>query len=166
MASPFHNHGFVLGFTPGDATGTNAVGPFFDPSQDLLDLDLTPLGTTNFQVRTTRIAGGFSLPVDAEVISNKLYVIEYGGNQDVWEIAFPASVPATILTMPQWLGNDTFRFTVTGAVPGQSYLVQWSTNLVNWMTLSQVQATNSQFVFMDGNATDARRFYRIVSPPP
>ncbi len=165
MASPFRNHGFVLGHTPGDATGTNAVGPFFDPSQDLLDLDLTPLGTTNFQARVTRIAGGFNMPVDSEVISNKLYVIEYGGNQDVWEITFPAAVPATILTMPQWLGNHTFHFTVTGAVPGQSYQVQSSTNLVDWLTLSQVQATNTQFVFTDANATDTGRFYRVESPP-
>src|SRR5262249_41050763 len=36
MASPYQRHGFVLGFTPGDANGTNAIGPFFDPSQDLL----------------------------------------------------------------------------------------------------------------------------------
>jgi len=166
MASPFHNHGFVLGHTPGDATGTNAVGPFFDPSQDLLDLELTPLGTTNFQARVTRVAGGFDMPVDAEVISNKLYVIEYGGNQDVWEITFPATAPATILTMPQWMENNTFRFTVTGAVPGQSYEVQRSMNLVNWLALGQMHATNTQFVFTDANATDTLRFYRVESPPP
>jgi hypothetical protein len=38
----------------------------------------------------TRIVGGFTNPIDAEITSNKVYVIEYGGNQGLWEITFPA----------------------------------------------------------------------------
>src|SRR6185503_14347017 len=60
MAVPFQNHGFVLGFTPGDPTGNSVAGPFNDPSQDILDLNLTKLGNTNYQTTTTRIVGGLA----------------------------------------------------------------------------------------------------------
>lgn len=166
MASPFHNHGFVLGYTPGDANGTNAVGPFFDPSQDLLDLDLVPLGGTNFQTQTTRIMAGFAEPIDTEIISNRIYVIEYGGNQGVWEITFPATPPRTVLTMPQRLGGNAVRFTVTGAVPGQTYQIQRSTNLFDWTDVQQFMPTNGQFVFTDAGATSSVGFYRVKSGGP
>ncbi len=90
LAPPFQYHGFVLGWTPGDPTGDTVAGPFDDPGQDMSDMDLTKLGNTNYEMRVTRIVGGFSEPIDAEIISNKVYVIEYGGNQGLWEITFPA----------------------------------------------------------------------------
>jgi len=101
IAPPFRQHGFMLSWTQGDPTGNSVAGPFMDPSQDLVDLDLTPLGT-NYQARVTRLVGGFSNPIDAEIISNKIYVIEYSGNQGIWEISFaPASftpAPAVLAT--------------------------------------------------------------------
>ncbi|HVV01249.1 MAG TPA: PQQ-dependent sugar dehydrogenase [Verrucomicrobiae bacterium] len=165
MAPPFHNDGFVLGFTPGDPNGTNAVGPFFDSSQDLLDLDLVKLGTTNFQARVTRLMGGFNMPVDAEVISNRLYVLEYGGNQGIWEITFPAAV-APILVTPQWLGTNTFRFTVNSAIPGQTYEVQRSVDLVHWTILQQIVVTNADFVVTDAAAISSNGIYRIKLAAP
>jgi hypothetical protein len=166
MASPFHNHGFVLGFTPGDPNGTNVPGPFFDPSQDLLDLDVVKLGGTNFQARVTRLMAGFNSPVDAEIISNRIYVLEYGGNQGAWEITFPAALPRPVLIMPQWLGNHTFRLTLTGAVPGQTYQIQRSTNLFDWTVVQQVTPTNGQFVFTQPGATSSTGFYRVKSGGP
>jgi hypothetical protein len=165
MASPFHNHGFVLGYTPGDANGTNVPGPFFDPGQDLLDLDLVKLGATNFQARATRLMAGFNQPVDAEIISNRIFVVEYGGNQGVWEITFPAAPPPAVLLMPQWLGNKTFRLTVTSAVPGQTYQIQRSSNLFDWIVVQQFMPTNGQFVFTDFGATSSIGFYRVKSGP-
>ena len=46
-------------------------------------------GTTNYQVRATRIVQGFTNPIDAEVIQNKIYVLEYGGSQGIWEVTIP-----------------------------------------------------------------------------
>jgi hypothetical protein len=161
MASPFHFHGFVLGFTPGDPNGTNVAGPFFDASQDLLDLDLTKLGGTNFQARATRLMAGFNMPVDAEIISNRIYVLEYGGDQNVWEITFPAAPPPPFLIMPEWLGNHTFRFTATSTVPSQIYQVQRSANLIDWIVIGQIAPTNAQFMFTDPGATSAAAFYRV-----
>jgi hypothetical protein len=58
----------------------------------LVDLSLAKLGNTNYQVRVTRLVGGFSNPIDAEIIGNKIYVIEYGGNQGIWEVTFPPAI--------------------------------------------------------------------------
>jgi glucose/arabinose dehydrogenase len=162
MAPPFRHHGFVLGFTAGDPTGTNAVGPFFDPGQDLLDLSFTQLGATNFQVSATRVAGGFNLPVDAEIIGNRIYVLEYGGNQGIWELTFPES--PFVLTMDKWPGDGTFHFTVSNAVPGVMYQILTATNLPGpWTTLATVTATNAQYEFVDPAASNhLERFYRVA----
>lgn len=90
MTPEFRGDGFMLSWTQGDPTGDSVAGPFKDPSQDLLHLDLTKIGNTNYQVRTTRIVGGFSNPIDAEIINNKIYVLEFGGNQGIWEITMPS----------------------------------------------------------------------------
>ena len=166
MASPFHNHGFVLGFTPGDPSGTNVAGPFFDPSQDLLDLDLVKLGNTNFQARVTRLLAGFDQPVDSEIISNRIYVLEYGGNQAVWEITFPAAPPRPVLIMAQQIGNNSFRFNVTGAITGQTYQIQRTANLFDWTVIGQVAPTNGQFVFTDPGANSSTGFYRVKAGAP
>lgn len=91
MSPEFNRDGFVLGWTPGDATGETIAGPFKDPGQDLLHLKLTKIGTTNYKLNATRIVKGFSNPIDAEIIGNKIYVLEYGGNQGIWEISIPTN---------------------------------------------------------------------------
>ncbi|MBN3949997.1 MAG: PQQ-dependent sugar dehydrogenase [Nostoc sp. NMS7] len=89
LSPEFKRDGFMLSFTPGDPTGQKLPGPFKDASQDLLHLKLTKVGTTNYKLNATRIVEGFSNPIDAEIIGNKIYVIEYGGNQGIWEISMP-----------------------------------------------------------------------------
>ncbi|MEH2463900.1 PQQ-dependent sugar dehydrogenase [Nostoc sp.] len=89
MSPEFNRNGFVLGWTPGDPTGETLGGPFKDPSQDLLDLKLIKVGTTNYQLQAKRIVQGFSNPIDTEIIGNKIYVLEYGGIQGIWEISMP-----------------------------------------------------------------------------
>lgn len=94
MSPEFLGDGFMLSWAKGDPTGETVQGPFKDPSQDLLHLDLTKIGTTNYQIRATRIVRGFTNPIDAEIIQNKIYVLEYGGNQGIWEVTMP---PKTVL---------------------------------------------------------------------
>lgn len=91
MSPEFQGDGFMLSFTQGDPTGATVAGPFNDPSQDLLHLDLTKIGNTNYQVRTKRIIAGLNNPIDSEIIGNKIYVIEYGGNQGIWEVTMPTA---------------------------------------------------------------------------
>ena len=89
MSPEFKSDGFMLSFTGGDPTGETLPGPFKDASQDLLHLKLTKVGTTNYKLNATRIVEGFSHPIDDEIIGNKIYVLEYGGNQGIWEISMP-----------------------------------------------------------------------------
>jgi hypothetical protein len=135
-----------------------------DPSQDLVDLNLTNIGT-NYQARVTRIVGGFSNPIDAAVISNKIYVIEYGGSQGVWEITFPAAAtpsPRILITQPILIPGGPFSF-YFNAVAGQTYQILASSNLLDWSAGAPVIATNSTFQFVEPNPAGFRnRFYRVV----
>src|SRR5882672_4453896 len=130
MAPPFQNHGFMLSWTPGDPTGNTTAGPFKDASADMVDLNLTKLGSTNYQTTVTRLIGGFSNPMDAEIVGNRVYVIEYGGNQGLWEVTFPASPSTVTLSAPSVRTNGAFGFSVAGT-PGLTYQIDASTNLLN-----------------------------------
>ena len=94
LAEPFRGDGFVLSWTEGDPDGDDVAGPFNDPSEDLLHLDLAKVGD-NYEARVTRIVGGFSNPIDAEIIGNRLYVIEWSGGRGLWEIVLPQATTET-----------------------------------------------------------------------
>ncbi|MDZ8189189.1 MAG: PQQ-dependent sugar dehydrogenase [Nostoc sp. ChiSLP02] len=89
MSPEFKKDGFLLSWTIGDPAGESVAGPFKDSSQDLLHLNLTKVGNSNYRLQAKRIVQGFNNPVDAEIIGNKIYVLEYGGNQGIWEITMP-----------------------------------------------------------------------------
>jgi glucose/arabinose dehydrogenase len=161
MATPFQNHGFVLSWTQGDPTGNTIAGPFNDASQDLLDLNLVKLGDTNYQSTTTRIVGGFSNPIDAEIIGNRIYVIEYSGAQGIWEVTFPSVAPDIILSTPSLDISGSFTFNVT-ATPGLIYEIDTSSNLVNWSSITNFIPANNPFQFSEPVASDCCRFYRVV----
>lgn len=161
MSPPFKGHAFVLGWTQGDATANSVAGPFHDPGQDMCDLGLSKLGDTNYSTTATRIVGGFANPIDAEIIGNKVYVIEYGGNMGIWEVTFP---PAISLGQPARTTGGAFQFSVTEP-PGLSTTVSASTNLAAWTPLTNFTPTNGQFTFTDPAATNLpRRFYKVSSP--
>ena len=89
MIPEFQGDGFMLSWKKGDPTGETIAGPFKDSSEDLLHLNLTKIGTTSYQVRARRIVQGFTNPIDAEIIHNKIYVLEYAGSQGIWEVTMP-----------------------------------------------------------------------------
>jgi hypothetical protein len=164
MAPPFQFHGFMSSWNPVGSNGTNTSATFQDPSQDLVDLDLTQLGNTNYQARVTRIVGGFSNPIDAEIIGNRVYVLEYSGNQGIWEITFPLAPVTVLLAAPLRASDGTFEFNVTSAI-GQSVSLEASTNLLDWFTITNPVPTNPPFQFIDPSATNyPSRFYRAVVP--
>ena len=94
LDEPFQGDGFVLSWTEGDPDGDDIAGPFNDPSEDLLHLDLAKVGD-NYEARVTRIVGRFSNPIDAEIIGNSIYVIEWGGGRGLWEIVLPQAATET-----------------------------------------------------------------------
>lgn len=66
---------------------------FGDPGEDLLHLELSKNADgSNYQVEITRLVRGFTSPIDAVMRGNKIYVLEYIGNDDgnLWEITLPA----------------------------------------------------------------------------
>jgi len=144
MALPFRQHGFVLGWTQGDPTDDSVAGPFMDPGRDMLDLDLSLVGT-NYQARVTRIVGGFSNPIDAEILANKIYVIEYSGNQGIWEIAFPP-VPVALSVLRAG-SQVVIRWSAAGELQESTVLTSdassWSTVVGAPNTASGGSYTNS-----------------------
>ena len=63
-----------------------AAGTLSDQGQDLLFLQLIKKGD-HYETATHQIATGFKNPIDAVLIENKLYILEYGGSA-IWELTF------------------------------------------------------------------------------
>ncbi|HKO80676.1 MAG TPA: c-type cytochrome [Chitinophagaceae bacterium] len=81
--------GFVLRFTSGATSGL--MQPFTKQGADLLHLKMEyDKITDNYFVKTVRIVEGFADPVDAVMIGNDVYIIEYGGRYgNIWKITLP-----------------------------------------------------------------------------
>ena len=69
------------------ATRVEVGGTLTDRGQDLLHLKLTREGD-NYSAVTTQIARGFKNPIDAVLIENRLYVLEFSGDSTIWELTF------------------------------------------------------------------------------
>jgi cupin superfamily protein DUF985 len=88
LAPEFRGDGFMLSWTEGAPMGDSIAGPFADAGQDLLHLELVKANGV-YRLHATRIVGGFENPIDAEIVGNRIYVLEYGGTQDIWEVTLP-----------------------------------------------------------------------------
>jgi hypothetical protein len=79
-------------------------------------------------------------------------------------ISFPPAQPAQfqgIAMQP----DSSLLLTATGQ-PNATYIVETSTDLTNWTTLTNLVATNGQFTFNAGSPTNgAQRFFRARSGP-
>ncbi len=64
-----------------------AGGTLTDRGMALSHLRLTPQGE-NYALVTTPLARGFQNPIDAVLIENRLYLLEFGGNGAIWELTF------------------------------------------------------------------------------
>ena len=92
LAPEFREDGFLLR-TGGDCCGL--IDSFGDPDEDLLHLDLQKVGD-NYQARVTRLVAGFRGPMDAEIVDNRIYVVERSGPLGLWEITLPRGRPTAI----------------------------------------------------------------------
>jgi hypothetical protein len=63
-------------------------------------------------------------------------------------------------------GDGSAKVTASGGAPGQRYMLQFSTDLVNWTTISTNTAdTNGLAAFMDSDAKNYQYgFYRTATP--
>lgn len=71
--------------------------------------------------------------------------------------------PVTEISGAAWLGDGQFQFSFN-TVAGQDYTIEYSTNLVEWTPLLELQGDGSPFNIIDPNADNAQGFYRIASP--
>ena len=53
----------------------------------MLQLSLVSTGD-NYEMSTRRIVTGFDNPIDAVLVDDRIYVLEYGGDRGIWEISF------------------------------------------------------------------------------
>lgn len=66
-----------------------AGGTLSDKGQDLLHMRLTKTtNADNYSATVTQIAYGFQNPIDAVLIANRLYVLDFGGDGAIWELIF------------------------------------------------------------------------------
>jgi hypothetical protein len=89
-------------------------------------------------------------------------VIEYGGQQGIWEIQFPPTRTNITFSMPG-LENGILRSTIRGLIPGLEYDIQTSTDLKAWTTLRTLVASTNQFEFTDLTPS-GHGFYRLFQP--
>jgi plastocyanin len=74
-------------------------------------------------------------------------------------------VPATLID-PMVLPDGRFQCTVSNLVPGKTYIIEASTNLVNWTPIStNVAASTMESYVDDGAAAFRHRCYRSVHLP-
>jgi len=89
LPKDFKGDGFVIRYSSG--ARSSMMSPFTKEGADLLHLHLTYDSTSdNYFVRTVRIVDSFNEPVDAVLVNNFIYVIEYGGKSgNIWKITLP-----------------------------------------------------------------------------
>ncbi len=101
LTGDYKGKGFVLSYSDGQGkNGAKTMIPFNDNASDLLILDLKKDTKGQYSMNANKIAEGFNSPVDAEIVGNKLYVLENGGT--VWVLTLPLETsPVTFSKLPQ-----------------------------------------------------------------
>jgi hypothetical protein len=143
LTAKYRGHGFMLSWTPGDPSGSSVAGPFEDPSQDLVDLNLVKTNG-EYQAHVVRLVGGFSNPIDAEMIGQRLYVVEYGGKQGLWEVLFPTDPVLQVVALSA--AKVTFGLS---ADPGSQIVIESSPDLTHWTVSQQESITSGPIQFSE-----------------
>ncbi|RDC62776.1 c-type cytochrome [Adhaeribacter pallidiroseus] len=93
LSDEFKGDGFVMRYTGGGRAGTNDL--LRKEGRDLLHLKLSyDPATDNYFVKTYRLVENFNAPVDAVLVGNEVYIMEYAGrsNAHIWKITLPSGV--------------------------------------------------------------------------
>jgi hypothetical protein len=93
-----------------------------------------------------------------QLVASNIVGIAYGADQVFTTIGRPVLGP--ILRLP----GGAVQIALAGSI-GQSYIIEASTDLVTWVTVTNLTATSATEKFVDSSATNFnRRFYRAVLP--
>lgn len=154
------------GFSRSAAAGTVSLTWNLSPSSSVVGYKIY-YGTTS-QVYSTNVTVGnvtsLTLPGLTNGTTYYFAATSYdaSGNESAYssEVSFTAMPdPLPALISQAVSANGQFSFNVAG-VAGSQYVIQASTDLVNWVTL---QTNTSPFSFVDANAgAFPNRFYRAT----
>jgi hypothetical protein len=121
--------------------------------------------TLNGSMPTTnsmRYAGPFSLTKSAQVSA---LAVEPGFVNSVQSTVSFSITPGITLSSASYLANGTFELAVSGTT-GKNYILEGSTNLLNWIVLSTNQAATASLLLSDPAAGSyPARFYRVQVQP-
>jgi hypothetical protein len=110
--------------------------------------------------------GGFIWAADVSAFAGQSVELRFLGTGYLDDIKFssqPILRPPS-LADPKIKPGGNFEFTLLGQA-GQAYSIQFSTNLVNWITLTNTLGSTNLIIILDETASNASiRFYRSVSP--
>ena len=168
LTPEFRGDGFVLSWTAGNLNSSSATGPFLDPSEDLLHLDLKKTGDENYVANVTRIVADFSNPIDSAMIGNVIYAIEYEGDESLWKITLPAeTTPSSDLKVAaQPMDGSQLQLTIEGFT-GNEIKVLSSVDLIDWfasktLTPSATEKSEGKIeTTLELNPEDKQQFFLI-----
>jgi mono/diheme cytochrome c family protein len=147
--------------TPGGGTFFSSVNISLahpDPNAALYFTLDGSLPTTSSSLYT----GPLFLSSNATVTAN---AFEAGFNNSVAVNAIYFLRPPVLFTAPGYFTNQQFMLPISG-LAGKSYVLQATTNFVDWIPLSTNLAGSNVFLLMDTNAFEVPyRFYRAVEQP-
>jgi uncharacterized repeat protein (TIGR03806 family) len=107
-------------------------------------------------------SGAFSLTNSATLRAN---AFETGFNNSVAANGVFNILPGVIFSAPGGFTNGAFQLQVSGTA-GKSYILQASTNLTDWISLTTNSPSATPFYLLDQDATNfPSRFYRAVQLP-
>jgi uncharacterized repeat protein (TIGR01451 family) len=139
-------------FTAGSLSGTRwNVGSLATNAGAQLILTVLP-GTSGSYVNSALVSASTPDPNPDDIAASVTVIVIAGA---------PPRLTNTVVNL-----NGTFQLTVNGQ-SGQEYIVQASTNLINWLPVyTNPPPFVSPFTFTDSNRTAyPDRFYRVVTGP-
>ena len=102
LPSPFTGDALMLGWTGAES---DLLSPYAGEGEDLLHLEMI-WESGNVAVATRQIVTGFQNPIDAELVGDVLYVLEYGSDSRVWRIGFASGVATERPVLPDMPAVD------------------------------------------------------------
>lgn len=127
-------------------TGDSVSNLVLIAGDDNGDSNLTSRVTFNAVAGTT-----YAIAVDGVNGASGSVTLGINGTAPTQPVAFRS---------PARLQDGRFQFTITGDA-GVNLVVQYSTNLTQWTTLSNITTTGASTLFTDPQTGQSRRFYRL-----
>ncbi len=163
LSPEFRGDAFVTCYTHGNLDdGREEEGPFLDPGEDILHIDLINRGD-RYVLYSERVAAGLSSPVDSVLVGNRMFVLQYFKGTNLWSFTFPTeSHAAPGLKLESGVGPAGRPKVSVNSEPGKVITVEWSDDLNSWWTgIRQVVVGNGPVVYDDVVPLNrAGRYYR------